>query len=132
VTGSTVTGSALIAHLPISVTDPHFTKQGDIRASVEQCNILRQNLSGAGGEIFAIDPRSKMKYKRNIMALKLSVPTLNSPEIAQDIKDTILTHEPNAKIDFDMEQKTVTIEGKASEDTFKQIITATGHEVAQS
>ncbi|HTL89575.1 MAG TPA: cation transporter [Leptolyngbya sp.] len=66
------------------------------------------------------------------MALKLSVPTLNSPEIAQDIKDTILTHEPNAKIDFDMEQKTVTIEGKASEDTFKQIITATGHEVAQS
>lgn len=64
------------------------------------------------------------------MALKLHVPTLNSREAAQDIKDTILTHEPDAKVDINLEQKTVTVEGKASEETFKQAITATGHEIS--
>ncbi|MGG6268644.1 cation transporter [Leptolyngbya sp. AN03gr2] len=64
------------------------------------------------------------------MALKLHVPTLDSPEAAEDIKETILTHEPDAKVDIDLEQKTVTVEAKASEETFKQAITATGHEIS--
>ncbi len=66
------------------------------------------------------------------MALKLHVPTLDNSAIAEDIKDTILTAEPNAKVDIDVEQKTVTIEAQASESTFKQLITASGHKVTES
>lgn len=68
----------------------------------------------------------------NLMALKLHVPTLDNSAIAKDIKDTILTAEPNAKVDIDVEQKTVTIDAKASEETFKQLITAAGYEVTES
>jgi copper chaperone len=64
------------------------------------------------------------------MALKLSVPTLTSPEAAQALKETILTSEPEARVDVDAETKTVTVEGKASEETFKQLITAAGHKIA--
>jgi copper chaperone len=41
------------------------------------------------------------------MALKLSIPTLNDPKVAKEIKDVILTSEPDARVDFDMESKTV-------------------------
>jgi copper chaperone len=64
------------------------------------------------------------------MALKLSVPTLNSEAAAQDIKQTILTSEPEARVDVDVANKTVTVESKASEETFKQLIEATGHKIA--
>lgn len=64
------------------------------------------------------------------MALKLNIPTLNSPEAAQNIKETILTAEPDAKVDVDIDSKTVTVEAKASEETFKQLIEATGHRIA--
>lgn len=64
------------------------------------------------------------------MALKLNVPTLNSPEAAQVLKETILTSEPDAKVDVDLEAKVVTVEAKASEETFKQLITAAGHQIA--
>lgn len=64
------------------------------------------------------------------MALKLHVPTLSTAEQAEDIKETILTHEPDAKVDIDLDQKTVTVEAKASEETFKQAITAAGYEIS--
>jgi len=64
------------------------------------------------------------------MALKLHVPTLDSSEQAQILKETILTSEPDAKVDTDLNTKTVTIEAKASEETFKQLIQASGHEIA--
>jgi copper chaperone len=64
------------------------------------------------------------------MALKLTVPTLNSPEAAKAIKDTILASEPDAKVDVDVASKTVSIEAEASEETFKQLIEATGHHLA--
>lgn len=63
------------------------------------------------------------------MALQLKVPTLNSSDAARDLKETLLTSEPNAKVDVDLDQKTVTIETGASEETVKQIISAAGHEV---
>lgn len=66
------------------------------------------------------------------MALKLHIPTLNSPEAAKEIKDTILTSEPDAKVDIDIENKTVTVEAKASEETFKQLIVAAGYEIENS
>jgi copper chaperone len=63
------------------------------------------------------------------MALKLHVPTLNSPETAQELKETILVSEPNAHVEVDVETKTVTVESKASEETFKQLIKAAGHQI---
>lgn len=63
------------------------------------------------------------------MALKLNVPTLNSPESAKELKETILTSEPEAKVEVDLERKTVTVESKASEETFKELIVAAGHEI---
>lgn len=64
------------------------------------------------------------------MALKLNVPTIRNSQAAQELKETILTSEPNAKVDIDVEAKTVTVESKASEETFKQLITAAGHTIA--
>lgn len=64
------------------------------------------------------------------MALKLNIPTLDSPEAAKNIKETILTAEPDAKVDIDVASKTVTVEAKASEETFKQLIEASGHQIA--
>jgi copper chaperone len=64
------------------------------------------------------------------MALKLTVPTLNSQAAAKDLEETILTSEPEAKVEIDPENHTVTIESQASEETFKQLITAAGHTIA--
>jgi len=63
------------------------------------------------------------------MALKLNVPTLSGPESVEDIKRTIKTSEPDAKVDVDVEAKTVTVESAASEETIKQLISATGHKI---
>jgi copper chaperone len=63
------------------------------------------------------------------MALKLAVPSL-TPESAKNLEETILTSEPEAAVHIDLDAKTVTIESNASEETFKQLITATGHTVA--
>jgi len=63
------------------------------------------------------------------MALKLTVPTVDSAEKAQTLKETILTSEPEARVDIDVDKATVMIEGKASEETFKQLIEASGHQI---
>jgi copper chaperone len=62
------------------------------------------------------------------MALKIDVPTIDA-QSAQVLKETILTSEPDAKIDIDLDKKTVTIEAQASEETFKQLIEAAGHPI---
>ena len=63
------------------------------------------------------------------MALKLNVPTIDSPESAKALKETILTSEPDARVDVDASTKTVTVESQASEETFKQLIVAAGHKI---
>lgn len=63
------------------------------------------------------------------MALKLSVPTIDSPESANALRETILTSEPDARVEVDVETRTVTVESKASEETFKELITAAGHTI---
>jgi copper chaperone len=65
-----------------------------------------------------------------IMALKLNVPTLDSPKAAKELEETLLTSEPDAKVKVDADSKTVTVESEASEETFKQLITAAGHRIA--
>ena len=60
--------------------------------------------------------------------MQFNVPTIDS-ESAETLKTTILTSEPEAKVEVDPESKTVTINSKASEETFKQLIVAAGHKV---
>lgn len=60
--------------------------------------------------------------------MQFNVPTIDS-ESAEKLKTTILTSEPEAKVEIDPESKIVTINSKASEETFKQLIVAAGHEI---
>lgn len=61
--------------------------------------------------------------------MKFNVPTIDSPDAAQKLQEVILTSEPEAKIEIDSEAKTVVINSKASEETFKQLIVAAGHKL---
>lgn len=61
--------------------------------------------------------------------MQFYVPTIKNSESASELKNAILTSEPNAKVEIDPESQTVTINSQASEATFKQLITATGHEL---
>ncbi|PZV07743.1 MAG: heavy metal transport/detoxification protein [Leptolyngbya sp.] len=63
------------------------------------------------------------------MALTFQVSTLGDQKSAQELKDLILTSEPEASIDINPQAKTVTIDSAASEETFKQLITAAGHKI---
>lgn len=64
------------------------------------------------------------------MALKLTVPTLNSSDAADNIKSVILTSEPDTHIDINLEAKTITLDGEASEETYKQLIEAAGYQIS--
>ena len=61
--------------------------------------------------------------------MQFKVPTIDSSESASQLKKTILTSEPNAKVEVDSDSKTVTIDSEASEETFKQLIIAAGHKL---
>jgi copper chaperone len=61
--------------------------------------------------------------------LQITVPTISSPESALEIEETILTSESDAKVEIDLDTKIVTIESDASEETFRQLIVAVGHEI---
>lgn len=63
------------------------------------------------------------------MALKVKVPTIVCNGCAETITETIHTMEPDAKVEVDVQAKTVTVEAQASEETIKQAIVATGHTV---
>ncbi len=63
------------------------------------------------------------------MALKFQVPTLGDQQSAQELKELILTSEPDARVDIDSQAKTVTIDAEASEETFKELIVAAGHNI---
>ena len=63
------------------------------------------------------------------MALKLKVPDISCDECATTITESIHTMEPDAKVDVDVQAKTVTVEAQASEETIKQAIVAAGYEV---
>ena len=61
--------------------------------------------------------------------MQFNVPTIDSSETASSLKKTILTSEPDAKVEVDSDSKTITINSEASEETFKQLIVAAGHEI---
>ncbi|KST63705.1 heavy metal transport/detoxification protein [Mastigocoleus testarum BC008] len=61
--------------------------------------------------------------------MEFHVPTLKSQEASDNLKQTILTSEPNANVNIDLDSQKVTIESKASAETFKQLIVASGHKI---
>ena len=71
------------------------------------------------------------------MSLKLNVPTLVDAKEAQKLTEAIATVDPTAKVDVDIESKTVTIDAPnsgepvASEESIKQAIIATGHSIKE-
>jgi copper chaperone len=63
------------------------------------------------------------------MALRLKVPDIKCSGCAETITESITTMEPDAKVDVDVNAKTVTVEAAASEETIKQAITAAGYTI---
>ncbi|WP_035986929.1 hypothetical protein [Leptolyngbya sp. KIOST-1] len=64
------------------------------------------------------------------MPWQFKVPTLGNEKSEQELKDLILTSEPDADIDINSQAKTITISSQASEETFKELIVAAGHNIA--
>ena len=62
--------------------------------------------------------------------MEFHVPTLDNSEAADNLKETILTSEPEADISIDLDTKKVNIESKASAETFKELIVASGHKIS--
>jgi copper chaperone len=63
------------------------------------------------------------------MAITLKVPTMVCDGCVETVSKAIATHEPQAKVNIDLDTKQVTVETEASETSIRQIIVATGHEV---
>jgi copper chaperone len=63
------------------------------------------------------------------MQAKFKVPNLSDDKAAQDLKETILVAESEAKVDMDFTSNTINIESEASQETFRQIIVAAGYQI---
>lgn len=61
--------------------------------------------------------------------LELKVPSMVCDGCVETVTKAIKTHEPNAKVDIDLDSKKVSVDTKASEESIKQVITAAGHTV---
>jgi copper chaperone len=62
-------------------------------------------------------------------AITLKVPSIVCDGCSKAITEEILTHESGAKVDIDVQAKTVSVETEASEESIKQMIVALGHTV---
>ncbi len=65
------------------------------------------------------------------MTIKLKVPSMVCDGCVSTVKDAILTHEPKAKVEIDLDTKQVSVDTDASEASIKQVITAVGHTVEE-
>ena len=63
------------------------------------------------------------------MTIKLKVPSMVCEGCVETVKEAITAHEPNAKVDINLDTKQVTVDTEASEASIKQVITAVGHSV---
>ena len=64
------------------------------------------------------------------MTINLKVPSMVCDGCVTTVKEAIMTQEPQAKVDIDLDTKQVTVETEASEASIRQMIVAAGHEVA--
>ncbi|OKH26670.1 copper resistance protein CopZ [Hydrococcus rivularis NIES-593] len=63
------------------------------------------------------------------MTIELKVPSIACEACAKTITEAIKTHESDAKVKVDVENKLVSVETEASEESVRQIIQAVGHTV---
>ncbi|MBD2297406.1 heavy-metal-associated domain-containing protein [Nostoc sp. FACHB-87] len=63
------------------------------------------------------------------MALKLKVSNISCAGCADKITESIHVMEPDALVDVNVEDKTVTVESAASEESIKQVIVASGYDI---
>jgi len=63
------------------------------------------------------------------MALNLKVSNMKCGDCATKIKESIKVVEPDAKIDVDLDSKTVTVDSDASGESIKQAIVAAGYHI---
>ncbi|MEM6613458.1 MAG: heavy-metal-associated domain-containing protein [Cyanobacteria bacterium P01_C01_bin.72] len=63
------------------------------------------------------------------MIINLKVPSMVCEGCVDIVKKAIATHEPQAKVEIDLESKQVTVDTDASESSIRQIITAAEHTV---
>ncbi|MDP8964899.1 MAG: heavy-metal-associated domain-containing protein [Cyanobacteriota bacterium] len=61
--------------------------------------------------------------------MNFKVPNMVCDGCAKTITDEILTHESEAKVDVNLQAKTVSVDTEASEESIKQMITAVGYTV---
>lgn len=64
------------------------------------------------------------------MTMTLSVPSIKCEGCGETITKEIKTHDAEAKVSIDIENKTVEVDSAMSEASVKQAITAVGHDVA--
>ncbi len=63
------------------------------------------------------------------MQVKFHIPTLQNSQSAQELKDIIHASEADAKVNVDLQTKTVIVESAASAETFNELIVAAGHSI---
>jgi len=63
------------------------------------------------------------------MALKLKVSNIACDGCAETITESIRIVQPDAKVDVDVKDKTVSVESEASEESIKQAIVAAGYTI---
>jgi copper chaperone len=63
------------------------------------------------------------------MATKLKVTDIKGDDCVKKITKSIQTMVSDAKVDVDVNAKTVTVEGSASEETIKQIVQSAGYTI---
>lgn len=62
--------------------------------------------------------------------MTLNVPSIKCEGCAETITKEIKVHDEKAKVDVNIEKKTVEVDSGMSEESVRQAITASGHEVA--
>lgn len=65
------------------------------------------------------------------MTINFKVPSMVCDGCVTTVKEAILTHEPNAKVDIDLNSKQVKVDTEASQESIEQVVTAVGHTVEQ-
>ncbi|MEL7522336.1 MAG: heavy-metal-associated domain-containing protein [Cyanobacteria bacterium J06633_1] len=63
------------------------------------------------------------------MTINLKVPSMVCDGCVDTVKEAIVTHEPQAKVEINLDNKQVAVDTEASESSIRQIITAAGHTV---
>lgn len=63
------------------------------------------------------------------MALNLQVSNMKCEDCAAKITESIKVVEPDAKIDVDLDSKTVNVDSEASAESIKQAIVAAGYHI---